>query len=361
MSIEASLPTDQQAVPDVPLTTRSVRMRQDMLNNDNTAKKWRDSWPILRRYLNDSELRPVIRSSSGETINIPPKPRTFSRPWLEKAYVTILDGDREIRDRFEDCSTALITLTASGYNRQQHYAPVDHYRDLDRSWTIPAEQIPGRESDRHPIYEHLKELGEYEYVRIDGVHDGRKEVQSGSNNRYYSHRHLLVYVNDDIDVPMLKNVFHQIIDTHLKYSPGASREQHQYSDAIRWDNNPSDGLKPIGSEDRSRGCVSPGARDIASHLADVHDGSTDDRMFASMMFALNKRAWSDSKGFRSAYRDRFEKREGVVHPNRWESDGDGDLVGWKKADGSFIPKPDERDESDDGEFMAMSKELPDYY
>ena len=351
-------PPAEKAVPDVPLTTRSVRIRKDMLNPDGTARPWSDSWPILRDSLQQSQLRPVVGDNLSNLTEVTPKSRMFSREWLESAFARILDGDREIRERYDNCSTAFVTLTASGYKFGTHYAPIDHYYDLDRSWTVPAEQIPGRESDKHPIYQHLNGSGfEYEYVRIDGVHDGQKQISSVSNNQYYAHRHILIYLDKVITADVLKNVLYPIVDKHIKYCPSASREQHPYENAIRWDNDPSEGLKPIGKEDRARGLVTPAARDIASHLPDVRSGSTADRQLASMMYAVNKRSWSDSTGFREAYRDRYETQTGRVHPARYESEGDGTFLGWQ-GDHGFVPVESAKEAED---FMTISKEIPKFY
>ena len=355
-----------QPTPSVPLTTKAVTIREDMTKPNGESVNWDESWKILKDSLTGSQLVPVIESPSGEEIDIHPSPQAYSEPWMEKSYAKILDGDRGIRKRFDDPSTAFITLTASGYRNGQFSAPIDQYLDLDRSWSIDANELPDRKSRKRPIYEKLRKLKqkydlETAYVIIDGVHNGEKSTQSGSDNRLYTHRHILVYVDGAITDRVLEDVFYSIRDEHLKYCPSATANQHPYSETIKVDNNPEAGLKPIGDSDRERGLVTPFARDIASHLPDVHDGGRPDRLFAGMMRAINKKSWRDNAMFRSAYRDEFEEREGVVHPDRWESDGDGSLKGWRLPDDSLVPCNDSDDKDDSEGFLTTSKPIPDYY
>jgi hypothetical protein len=321
---------------DLPLTSRNIKIRQDMTNIDGVSISWKDSFDVLRRSLEKDEVQQVFESKdTGKRITVEPEPRTFTKPWINRSHARILDGCRGMRKQYDDCSTVLLTLTGNPYKNGGFMAPLDYYQDLTESWSKS-------DSDYRPMYRKINnvmdKLGlEFEYLLIVGVHDGQKAKQSGSINLFYPHIHILLYINGDVS----EKDFHSTIDMYLKHSPVASRNQHDYSDAIRIDNNPEADLKYIGEMDRERGKVTPAARDISSHLCHVGinngqlTGALADKMFASMMFANPNRSWKPSQGFTEAYESEYQNRTGY-NPEDYETDEEFEHLGIEVDRGNSI-------------------------
>lgn len=313
---------------DMPLAARSAKLKPCLIDPDGYAEQWHVAMNELQSHHREARLKPVVVGAEERTIT--PNPRTYTHKWLLKSYAKILDGDRELRARMDNCHTVFVTLTASAYTSNKFTAPVDFYHDLDSSW----------ESIYSKLYYELttKRDIDWEYLLVDGVHDGQKVAQAGSDNQCYPHRHALFYVDGNVS----QSDFRPIIDKHVEHCSLATEEQHRYDKAIRVRKASEQDLYPIGKEDRRRGLVSPSARDMASHIPDLRMkdgqlvGTLSDKMFAGLMYSMRNKSWRDSKGFRRAYRDRFEERTGQVHPDRYESSEDTELIGWKGPDG-FIP------------------------
>jgi hypothetical protein len=235
-------------------------------------------------------------------------------------------------------------------------SPLDFYDDLTESWSKTG-------SNSRPIYDKLRyELEkkrdlEFEYVLITGVHGGQKSKQSGSINLFYPHIHLLVYIDGKVD----ESVFHPVIDKHVKHSPVASENQHDYSDAIRVEKVSDIDLKPMSKRDRVRGLVTPAARDISSHLPKVGinngqlTGSLADKLFAAMMFSTNRKSWKDSDGFREAYKSEYRDRTGYDPDS--STNEEYEHIGYE-IDGDVVESTDGGGSSN---FMTISEPIPDFY
>jgi len=334
-----------------------------MVDSSGYARRWGNAIRVLENYHRQPTITPAIETNSGEEIKISPNPRNYTQEWKQTKYAQILDGDRELRDRFDDCHIVFLTLTASGYKNGKFTAPADHYNDLDSSWSKIYNKI------RYDL--HTKKGLDYEYLMVDGVHDSQKPVQKGSDNNLLTHRHCTFYFDGEVK----EEDFHAAIDKHTETCDAASINEHPYDKAIRVRKASNIDLKQMTVTDRVRGKVTPAAWDMASHLPDLDleynnksvrrklVGSVEDKMFAGLMHCLNNKSWRSSKGYRSAYRDRFEDRHSIQHPDRWESDEDSDseLKGWY-IDGEFVSKPDDDGSNDDNnKKLTECRSIPNYY
>lgn len=342
----------------LPLTTRSVTIRSDLVDSSGHSLTWNEAIRRLKWSLQRSKVHPVIRNKdTGERFtNYNKSPRNFTGEWVNWKHSQILDADRELCERYGDPHTTFVTLTGTSYENGQHMAPLDHYFDLDSSWKQGSGHRPICDSIDYYLSD--KKGLEWEYLAIDGPHP-----HPASDNRCYPHRHILVYADGPID----KSDFRGAIDAHLKYSDVAREPAHELDKAVRVERVEDMGRYPIGQLDRSRGLVTPAARDLSEHLPRLEAingnliGKPTDKLFSTLMFATKKQMWKPSNGFSNAYRDRWERRNDCVYPTRRKSTSEAEFeeAGIETDDGRFIPK--EQYEDNDSGGMTVTESIEGYY
>lgn len=332
-----------------PLTTRAIRIKKNMVDGNGHSLSWKESLHRLKWTLEKSGVSNVFESPDGEEISVEPEPRQFTPRWVDKYHSRTLDGFRQIQKEFNDLHTVHIVLTGSAYKSGQPMCFIDFYRDLCESYNSPTKSY-------NPIYNSLynKLKGtRWAYVMVDAPHP-----HPGSDNKWYPHRHIGIGVEGSVK----ESDFHNIIDLHIKHSPVAQKDAHDYQKAVNVERIADMDIDPCGPMDRMRGTPTPLAREITKHLpkvsvsGDTLKGSTSDKYFAAAMNAVNNQVLKTSNTFNEYADKRYYLRTGK-DPD-YSSDEDFEHIGYE-VDGEVYASSSDDDKSHDN--MTVTKPISNYY
>lgn len=164
-----------------------------------------DRWAAWYDEQRDTEI--VLENEFGEVRSFR-TPNRFTPDYREMLYAKAQSLERGLRARWGNLlHTSMITLTASSTDAQDNpRPPVEHFRDLSRSW----------EAVRRDLYRTLRGR-DWEYLAILEPHE------SG-----YVHIHIGVFVKG----PVVAEQFQSVLDTHIGNCPTAERSAHKLHEQV---------------------------------------------------------------------------------------------------------------------------------
>ena len=192
-----------------------------------SGMRWSDLRTRWRAWFLDHEGHKTVfqnhrtgEKAAGEQLH------SFKSEYQAKQCARAHDLERNLRDRWgTDLYAVMLTLTCSSKNDAGEWRPaLDQLNDLDASWDAVRRELKRVVSDR-------------ESARL-AIMEPHK---SG-----YTHTHVGVFVRG----PVGQERFESVIDAHIRNSPGAEAEAHDYDEVIdvRQAGDPAgNGIESLGS------------------------------------------------------------------------------------------------------------------
>jgi hypothetical protein len=223
--------------------------------------RW-ESW-----FVDQQDTQIVVEDELGDRAAFT-TPNRFSADYREMLYARSQALERGLRERWGKLlHTAMVTLTASSTDDQgRPRPPVEHLRDLLRSWEAVRRALSRTLDGR-----------EWEYLAILEPHE------SG-----YVHVHIGVFVKG----PVVAEQFQGVIDAHLRNCPSAAAEAHELADQVT--------VRKASHPSRRGGVENLGAY-LAAYIggnyeSEAHEQPDYVKRFYAVMWATGKQWFRPSNG-----------------------------------------------------------------
>lgn len=228
------------------------------------------------------EAVPWLRSHQAGASHSPHSPR-FSATWIRRVKAKMFQGDRAVRNRFEDPQGVLITFAGSPLIDDQVWLPpVDYLHHLDAS----------REARQQALRRVLDGV-DFEWVAILGAH------QDGVR-RGYGHVHVFVMV-DVADGPVTEEQFEPVVQSHLSNCDVTSSDEMGAHSVVVSSIDVDELVAPTEYPDREP--TNKATNYLAGHLPNTTPGMSmnwADELHATAVLASEQRMLRTSHGWRNS-------------------------------------------------------------
>lgn len=141
----------------------------------------------------------------------------WGEAYADREYAKAKAIERETAAEWGDCTTVMLTFTASSVPGGNRLPPIDHLRGILDTWSDYV---------YHELRNTMRSLG---FERDEWMFWVQGEPHPGDgDNACYGHVHVGVYVDGEVS----EADFHSVIDKHVEKCGPARREAHDYDTAI---------------------------------------------------------------------------------------------------------------------------------
>lgn len=228
------------------------------------------------------EARDVYMRNQRVTWNADDKISTYERH-LNETYPRLCVADRQLRERYNDVTTVMITRRLSPMKDRRWMPPleIDHQLHNSKVWRSVRRQ-----------WRRVLDAHEFEYVA----------VSAPTSSAGTPHQHIYLWI-EDIENGIQPVDFEPVIEKQLKHCPNAYKEDHRYDEdgqggtvTVRHD--------PSVTDQGPRKAITKGAQYLASQLAHLPLGdfyNSEEEKPAEALLEGAAVAWASShKWFRSS-------------------------------------------------------------